>query len=168
MNIKTDQVEALRRQQEARAKPKPEQGGFDEVLAKEAERSQAQGASPPPLADAPGKTEGLESTGPVLAAEQAEALHPTNETATEATVMEHIDSLLDKWENYAQALKSPAPGDSLRQADSVLGRIEGDVERLKQTMPEPGQDDSPLKSMVDELEIMAVTERIKLNRGDYL
>lgn len=80
----------------------------------------------------------------------------------EQTVMARIDGVLGKWERYAQGLGGPF---NLREAHGALAEIEREVGDLKgaSDKAQPG-----LQSVVAELEILAVTERHKLNRGDYL
>jgi len=161
MTIRTDTIEALNQQQEqARAKRQSSAGGFGELLSQEVEKSESQadavGSAPPP---------GALSLGALLAAEAT----PAAETISDAeqNAMDNIDSILGKWENYADRLKSSQPEEGLRQAYGVLESISSDVQDLKETMPVLGAD-SPLNSLVNELEILTVTEQIKFNRGDYM
>ncbi len=164
MKITNDELDALRQQELTRSNTSSEAGNFQEVLAQEiggdSTSASVEGLGAPP----PGaKTLGI---GSML---QVENLSETQETMpTEREVMDNIDSLLSKWENYAQTLQTQDQDEGLRQAYGVLENIEQDIEGLKETVPNLAQENSDLQNMVDELEIMAVTEKIKFNRGDYI
>lgn len=164
MKITNEELDALRQQEQAKAKSTSEAGNFGEVLAQqlggESASSKVEGLGAPP----PGvKTLGI---GSML---QVENLSEIQETVpTEREVMENIDSLLSKWENYAQTLNTQDQDEGLRQAYGVLENIEQDIEGLKGTVPNLAQENSDLQNMVDELEIMTVTEKFKFNRGDYI
>ena len=80
--------------------------------------------------------------------------------------MENMDTLLAEWENYADKLAAGSGGDSLKQAYGVLEHIESGVRQLKEELPESTT--AGLGSLVNELEVMTVTEKFKFNRGDYL
>ena len=73
-----------------------------------------------------------------------------------------------EWENYAATLQASGRDKGLRPAFGVLENIETGLKELKDKWPSLSRDHPGLKSVVDELEVMAVTERIKFNRGDYL
>ena len=80
--------------------------------------------------------------------------------------MNNMDTLLAKWEDYADTLAADSGGDSLKQAYGVLENIENGVRQLKEDLPEGLSPD--LGSLVNEMEVMTVTEKFKFNRGDYL
>lgn len=81
-------------------------------------------------------------------------------------IMEQVDELLDKWENYAQQLQQPDQG--LKKGYQTLEEIDSAVKLLQENMPESGTNNEQIKPLLNELEIMAVTEKIKFNRGDYM
>jgi hypothetical protein len=68
---------------------------------------------------------------------------------------------------YAQQLESPAKRANLREAYSVLEQISQAVSELKQDVPKFAATNPSLESMVNELEVLTVTETFKFNRGDY-
>ncbi|MBF0482275.1 MAG: hypothetical protein HQK81_09305 [Desulfovibrionaceae bacterium] len=107
---------------------------------------------------------GIAGIGNVMTAESATAVAAPNQTELDA--MDNMESILNEWENYAGTLSSGASSSGLKQANSLLSSIEDSVRKLKEGTPQLGKD-SPLSSMVNELEVMTVTERNKLNRGDY-
>lgn len=169
MKIRTDHLEALRQEELQRTKQSSKTGMFADVLAKETatddtgatqDSSQAKAVAAAPL---PLDVEGVETaTGP----EAADGNPPT-----EQMVMEHLDSVLTQWEAYASGLKGGAGEGDLREAYGRLETISSQVGQIKETLPgmQQGSPASPaLQSMVNELEILTVTERFKFNRGDYM
>ena len=163
MKVRTDSVTSLEQQEQARAKNRTESGKFDEMLAQEVQETAPQQQNSAVTAA---------SLAEVNAATRIQAVEQTQSvetlSATEQTVMENIDSLLSKWENYAQTLSTPVADESLREAYGVLEDIQDEVKQLKASTPDLEQSSPSLKSMVDELEILTVTEQFKFNRGDYL
>ncbi len=164
MKITNDELYALRQQEQTKSNTSSEAGNFQEVLAQEIGGDSASAGveglgAPPPGA----KTLGI---GSML---QVEDLSEIQETMpTEREVMDNIDNVLSKWENYAQTLQTQDQDEGLRQAYGVLENIEQDIEGLKETVPNLAEENSDLQDMVDELEILTVTEKIKFNRGDYI
>lgn len=166
MKIQTNQYGVLG-PQEASSTPSQGTGGsFEGVLAQEVEKTLGSGSEAGETAAASALSAKALGVSSMLAVEETAQTEPVS--GTEQKVMEHIDSLLDKWENYAQALKAPTSEDGLRQAYNCLEDIQSEVQELKETSPNLGFDNPNLQSMVDEIDIMAVTEQIKFNRGDYL
>ncbi len=163
MKVRTDVMTPLEQQELERARKRDETGKFDEMLAQEVQK-----ATP----HQQGSSGAASSLSEVAAAGQLHAVQTTapveNLSATERTVMENIDSLLSKWENYAQTLSMPVADEGLRQAYGVLENIHDQVLQLKAAAPDLERRSPSLKSMVDELEILTVTEQFKFNRGDYL
>lgn len=165
MKIRTDQYGVLGTQESLPTAPQPETGtSFEGLLSQEVEKSRSQTGAARTLAPPPGaKALGI---SPLLTVQ--EISQTENPSETEQKVMEHIDILLHKWENYAQVLKTPGTGDDLRQAYGYLENIQSEVQVLKGAAPSLRTENPSLKSMVDELEILTVTEQFKFNRGDYL
>ncbi|MGE4298777.1 MAG: hypothetical protein AB7E47_12165 [Desulfovibrionaceae bacterium] len=163
MKIRTDQLEHLQQQETARAKAKAETGGFEDLLASEVDKAAdsqgVQQTSTPP----PGARLGIESLLGVEALDATDAITPS-----EQSVMENIDTVLDKWETYAENLNAPESESGLRTAYGVLQNISDDVQDLKDAMPALAESRPDLQGLVDELEILTVTEQFKFNRGDYL
>ena len=162
MKIHPDQLKAIE-QEQAKAKAAQQvDKGFGNLLAKEvgasAQPAKAQGAVLPPLG-------GAALSGNILAAQAAKAGEPSE---SGHDVMERLENLLGEWETYASHLGS-AQGPGLRQANGTLEAIENEVASLKQKMSGTGTDENgELKAVLNEVEILAVTERIKFNRGDYI
>ena len=162
MKIQTDQLTALRQVAEQAKGTSDNSDAFAALLAKEVggdQTARTTGLTAPPLGGLAtldmsgiGDTGAAEATGQFSEEEQA--------------AMKNMDTLLAKWENYADTLASGSGGDSLKQAYGVLQNIETGVKQLQDDLPsdaKPG-----LGSLVNELEVMTVTEKIKFNRGDYI
>lgn len=162
MKIQTDQLTALRQTTEQSTGTRESSDAFAAILAKETgstSGTQSTGLAAPPLSSLAGidlaSLQGVEATDAVA-----------DITEQERAVMNNMDTLLAKWEDYADTLAAHSGGDSLKQAYGVLENIENGVRQLKEDLPEglsPG-----LGSLVNEMEVMTVTEKFKFNRGDYL
>lgn len=150
MKIQTNGLESLLQNEQKKAeKAGQEASGFaglldQEVAKASGSQANAAGALLPPL------------TSPLLATQGVEEVAEESGDAVAA-----LDGLLDKWENYAAGLGS---GQSLKQADGALQDLEAETARIK----EMAQSDPGLSAVADELEVLAVTERTKFNRGDYI
>ena len=165
MKVNPEQVRALQEAEAAQQARKARQGdaSFGDLLAQEVEKS-AQGASSSvsqagPLAPPLGVSGlyGIEAISEVSDVNQAGQ-----------QVMAKVEGILGEWENYAAHLEAPDSEVSLRGANGSLEDIENGVQSIRETWPDLGEANPELNSVVDELEILAVTERFKFNRGDYL
>lgn len=162
MKINTEQVRPLENEQDSRARRAEGGEGFGDLLSRELDARegapvQAPGLRPPP---APLLPHQVAAAGETAATDER--------TIAGQDVMDKLENILGEWENYAAHLAEPGAGDGLRKASGALDHIESDVAGLKSRWPGLGKDHPALQSVVNELEIMAVTERIKFNRGDYL
>lgn len=160
MKITTEQLRPLETEQESKARRAGTGEGFGELLSKELdapETTAASGLLPPAAPLLPYQ---LAATGESAATEAS--------TTAGQEVMDTLDTIMGEWENYASQIAGTGTGDALRKADGALASIESDVAGLKSSYPGLGKDHPGLQSVVDEMEILAVTERIKFNRGDYL
>ena len=84
---------------------------------------------------------------------------------TEIAIMNQVDQVLTRWENYAAGLKKPEP--DLRGLYATLQDISGQIKNLKENFNLNTQKPE-LQSILEELEILTTTEEIKFNRGDYI
>lgn len=134
---------------------------FGEVLAKEVDSVQAAqtAAAAPSIGGVAGLTQ-------ALAAQAATGVREP--TTGERAVMDNVDNLLNQWEKYADQLASSQTSGSLRQAYGMLENIQSGVQKLKDENPGLAGQSPQLSSLVNELEVLTVTEQIKFNRGDYL
>ncbi|NJB68200.1 hypothetical protein GGQ74_001873 [Desulfobaculum xiamenense] len=161
MKIRPDQIKAYEQEQAKQKRVHGDDEEFGRLLAgeigKSGEASKTRGAVPtPPLS-------GL-LTGQILAAQGANRSGESAQTGREA--MEKLETVLDEWENYAENLGSAST--NLRQAEGTLRGIENGIAGIREKWPGLAKDNPGMNALVDEVEIMAVTERIKLNRGDYI
>ena len=153
MKITSDQLAALQLQQKNAARNTPGEG-FAQALAQElgAQSSAATGAATP-------------AAGPVVRLDQAlqaAMLH----NPTEQTVMDKMNSLLSKWEDYSQIIGT-ANG-NLREGYSLLADIRQNIQEVKGDLAQAPAVGQGLKTMIEELDILTTTEEFKFNRGDYL
>ncbi len=165
MKIHPDQLEGVRPDSAPQTnRVKPPSTAFGDLLNQEVAKSDTQTAKTSATLPPPG---GLGPLGALIGTTGVEAVAPAAPQA-EKTIMDKVESLLDKWDQYAQNLTS-APGQAnLKTAYGVLEDIDGSVQQIKGENPDLAQKHPALQGMVSELEVMAVTERIKFNRGDYL
>jgi hypothetical protein len=158
MKIQTDQLTTQWTTKESSSETQPSSDAFASLLAKEvgAQASQESGWRPAAVRSG--------GHGRLQNVEDASATAPTTEDASAA--MDTMDSLLDQWDDYTEQLASGTQGDSLKKAYGVLENIASGVQELKNSLPVGAN--STLSSMVNEMDVLATTEQIKFNRGDYL
>lgn len=169
MEISTEQLEALLRQQEQQATAARRQAdtsdGFEALLAQQlgggAELANAAGGLLPPGA----AQAGLISQMLLNGAEQEQTRDPDAEILQEAFAQ--ASGTLDLWDSYAKTLGSSADGGSLRDAYALLQGIDSQVARIRQNTVGVRGKNPGFDSLLNELEVMTATEKFKLNRGDY-
>lgn len=150
MKIRPDQIEGVSPEQVRRQNRAQQSGqGFDDILSQEVSKSGTQTANiaSPPVVN------------PMLSLHAMQSVQPADNGGAAG----QVESILDQWDDYAAALADPEGG--LKNAYGALDRIADGVAALKEGQAglDPG-----LKSIVDDLETLAATERFKFNRGDYL
>lgn len=74
---------------------------------------------------------------------------------------------LDGLDSYAAGLGDQS-SDGLRRAWNALESLDGTIAGMRQDLGRLSQPNAELESMLNELEILATTEKFKFNRGDYL
>ncbi|MBQ7608298.1 MAG: hypothetical protein IJU76_10070 [Desulfovibrionaceae bacterium] len=101
-------------------------------------------------------------------------LQPLNQDSGEALTphflqdtLANASGTLDLWDSYAKTLESASGNNGLRDAYSILENIGVQISQLKNRAASLKSNDFGLNSLINELDIMATTERIKFNRGDY-
>lgn len=165
MEINTQQMEALLHLQEQQAQlPRKQQSGqtsgFEEILARQLEQDIPQIA--PDLAKS---MFGANYANPVLeSTEDAEASDP--DTAVLQAAFDQASGALDLWDSYTRTLGTSTSGSALRDAWGLLEGIDAQVTRLRDNPARARS--SALDSILNELEVLAATERFKFNRGDYI
>ena len=167
MKVRIEQLEALCQLEQLQKKPRADGADFNAVLAQELGQTGGTQESLP-AAPPPGARAGLVSPLLMGGVEGVSATQATGERFPVGTAMERIDGLLDRWDAYAQELGKSAEQQGLRNAYQMLDGIDGDLQTLKQEMPDLAQQHAGLAAMMNELEVMTTTEKFKFNRGDYL
>ncbi len=175
MKIHPDQLEGVRADQTSQTnRTRQTNTAFGDLLSQEVGKSGADSAKPVATLPPPGGLGGLNTLGSLLGAQSVEATSVeavAQAPQAEKAIMQTVENLLDKWDQYATNLQgaSGAPNAAnLKQAYGVLDDIDGTVRKLKGDNPDLASKNPALQGMVSELEVMAVTERIKFNRGDYI
>ncbi len=164
MKIHPDQLEGVRPDSAPQTnRVKPPSTAFGDLLSQEVARSDTEAPKSSATLPPPG---GLGNLSALLGVSSVESVAPAPKA--EKAIMEKVENLLDKWDQYAQNLQSASGAVNLKEAYGVLQDIDGTVQQLKGENPDLAQKHPALQGMVSELEVMAVTERIKFNRGDYL
>lgn len=161
MKIHPDSLEGVRLEPQTQAtKPKPPQEAFgsvlDEEVAKVSGETRPQAAAPPP---------GVGALNFLLRPEAAQAVQSVSPVENE--IMDQMDAVLSKWEEYAAKLDTPKDSPGLKQAYRVLGDIQGQVQDIKGRWPDMAANHPGLSGVLNELEVLSRTEEFKFNRGDY-
>ncbi|GAB6038281.1 hypothetical protein JCM15519_28400 [Fundidesulfovibrio butyratiphilus] len=133
---------------------------FAEILAQEVSSSQATSQTTQSAPSA-----GVAGLAQAMAVQAATSVSETS--STDQAVMDTVDNMLGQWENYAGQLAAGGQT-NLRQAYGTLESIQSGVEKLKSDNPDLAEQNTQLSSLVNELDVLATTEKIKFNRGDYL
>lgn len=167
MKVDNTAIEALLQQQEQTAirRTGGDNSAFEAALAQEMGTSEAATtAGMPPMPGA--NRAGLISRMLLGDAEESSALSPEEAVFEEA--FSQASGALDLWDSYTQAIGSTRAESSLRDAYALLEGIDNTVSSLrKDTSGLRGQNPG-FDSLLNELEILTTTEKIKFNRGDYL
>lgn len=163
MKIHPDQLESVRPDSTTQTNRGTQfSTAFGDILSHEVTKTGAQSASSIATLPPPG---GLGTLSALIGAQEVEATTPV--TQAENAIMDKVDSVLNKWDQYAQSLQSTTSSASLKKAYGVLDDIDGAVRQIRGDNPDLAQKHPALQGVVSELEAMTVTERIKFNRGDY-
>lgn len=165
MEINTQQMEALLHLQEQQAQlPRKQQSGsapgFEELLARQLGQD-----IPLNALDITGNARTSTFAHPILeSGDSAEATDP--DTAVLQAAFDQASGALDLWDSYTRTLGTSTSDSALRDAWGLLEGIDAQVAQLRDNPARARS--SALDSMLNELEILAATERFKFNRGDYL
>lgn len=159
MKINPDQIESVRQQQEQKKSQKVAGNGnaFGELLSQEVAKASASGSTAAAQAPAPPM-----AVNPLLHMQQVENTAAVGKE--QQVIAQQVDGALSKLENFAKNLEEPS---SLKQAHSALEELSGDLAAMKNEWPDLAEKHPELGAVVNELEVLSVTERFKFNRGDY-
>ncbi|MDE7012677.1 MAG: hypothetical protein K2O76_05520 [Mailhella sp.] len=83
------------------------------------------------------------------------------------SLMADIENSLSGLDEYTKNLQNLSSDSDLKQAWKELSAFSQSVNGLRQNYASLSQKDSSLDAVINDLEIMAVTETYKFNRGDY-
>ena len=161
MKINTELLKAVQEQEIKKTKPKEQnKQEFEQVLnqnlSPEQDSGKDQKSSP--------KISGSTQMAALQTQMQTNSISSTG-SQSQTSIREKIDQVLSKWENYSQQLQ--AGDSSLKNSFSTLEEIRENISQLQTEISEDSNQDQGIKSILNELEIMAVTEQVKFNRGDY-
>ena len=163
MEITTQQIDEylrLQRQSQTTQHSPATNGTFDEILSDALTSPSAQGAvSPNP---GTGQTEMICKMllGSVDTQDEAySAIDPVQSAYNSAS------GTIELWNTYAQKLNNSQESTNLKDAYSILENIDQRVAKLKTNTV--ALQSPEFNSLVNDLEVLTTTERIKFNRGDY-
>ncbi len=159
MEIRSDYLESLLRQEQTSRTVSTGKEGFGELLSQEIGRvgAQAEGTTPLP----PGT--GALIAEPVVVAE-AEGGGLATDDALLRSLVGRTSGLLDAWDSYAATLERGG----VRNAWDILSGMESTLRSVQATLDEIPHADAGLRAVINELEVLNATERFKFNRGDYV
>ncbi|MDE5681471.1 MAG: hypothetical protein K2I05_03955 [Mailhella sp.] len=83
------------------------------------------------------------------------------------SLMADIENSLSGLDEYTKNLQNSGSDSDLKQAWKELSAFSQSVNGLRQNYASLSQKDSSLDAVINDFEIMAVTETYKFNRGDY-
>lgn len=176
MKINNEQLAALLRQQEQSAgaahRPAGQGAGFGAALAEQLGLGAAGASS---AAGAVSGGQGMQASQASQAsmisqmllgvADENPDVNPHEDVLQEA--FNQASGTLDMWESYVGTLGDVGKGGSLRDAYALLQGIDGQVNALKENTAGLRGQNPGLDTLVNNLEVLATTEKFKFNRGDY-
>ncbi len=175
MNIRTEQLEILRKQQELQtnktssAQQKGGKDTFEATLAQQMSLGSTKtSASPVPLG--PGMQTGLVGQfilGDVDNVSLSQEMSQRTTVVDSEKAFNQASGALDMWESYVNVLGTPGNAGNLRSAYGILEGVEAQVATLKAESGAALKQNPNLASIVNELDVLATTEKFKFNRGDY-
>ena len=176
MKINSEQLAALLRQQEQPAgtahKAAGQGAGFEAALAEQL------GLGGTGLAPSAGAASGGQSMQAAQASQasmisqmllgvtgESDDVNPHEDVLHEA--FSQASGTLDMWDSYVSTLGNAGKGGSLREAYTLLQGIDGQVNALKENTAGLRGQNPGLDTLMNNLEVLAATEKFKFNRGDY-
>ena len=163
MNIRTDYLETLQRQQETGRKSMEVPAGADGFAALFSQEIGQNGqAGAMDASRAAGHGASLEAA--MLVSGMGDPAAAGGDASLLKTIAGQASGLLEAWDQYAASLSD---GGSQKNAWTQLLGMDDQVRALRGSLGGLGESNPALENIVNELEIMAATEKFKLNRGDY-
>ncbi|MDR2051400.1 MAG: hypothetical protein LBQ63_06485 [Deltaproteobacteria bacterium] len=162
MKIQNDPLQALSGQGEAQRKTGGGTEEFEALLAKELRQSQESHAGG--LTRSPGQE--AAALAMRIRAAQEFGVNLESESAVKEDSFERVNALLDKLSLYADSLGRDQSA-NLKDLHGMLNGVGTEIASLKRDLP-PAQEEAALGELLNELEVLAATERFKFDRGDYI
>jgi hypothetical protein len=161
MKISSEQIRIL--QEDGRKSGvKPDAAAFDALLSREIDADAPQNpAVEPAVLRAPAVLPGLEAAP----ARKSGGVENTPDILEEEVRM--FEGMLDGFENYAKNMALDERAD-LRGAFASLENIHRRLEDFKTRFPDAAAGPGAAAEILNEMDVLATTETIKFNRGDYL
>ncbi|GAB6162029.1 hypothetical protein JCM12298_11880 [Desulfothermus naphthae] len=149
--INFNDIEKNISQQTDKTKQKASNQDFDIFLKKQIEEKQEKMLKPQ-----------ISSTPIEL--KELEAALRLNQNQDHIKIMDKIESTLDQWEKYSHNLSCG----NLRESENTLNSLIDELTQIEKDLNSNDIDSSEgATNIVNELKIMAISERARLNRGDY-
>lgn len=167
MNIRTDYLETLQRQQETNRKNTEVPAGADgfaALFSQEIGQNGQAGAAGVVDASRPANHGASLEAAMLVSGMGIPAAAEEGDASLLKTIAGQASGLLEAWDQYAAALSD---GGSQKNAWTQLLGMDDQVRALRGSLGGLGESNPALENIVNELEIMAATEKFKLNRGDY-
>lgn len=162
MEINTQQMEALLHLQEQQAQLPRKQAapatGFEALLNGQIGQENTEAASNPAA------IAGLYPQ--IMFDNHHESAEQDPDAAVLQAAFEQASGALDLWDSYARTLGTSTTDSALRDAWGLLQGIDDQIAQLRDNPIRARS--SALDSILNELEVLATTERFKFNRGDYI
>ena len=168
MKITNDQLEALLRQQSQTSgtnRAQTAQGGFEAALTEQMGLENAVASSAFPTSSAGQTSQASMISQMLLGTTQSQPADIDEDVIQSA--FSQASGTLDMWDSYVSTLGDAGNNGSLRQAYALLQGIDGQVASLKENTAGLRGQNPGLDTLVNNLEVLATTEKFKFNRGDY-
>lgn len=171
MKIRNDQLHALQESEVKRGKTQKSVEGFDDLFSRELAANPAQAEGGAAVSSSPQGTVGpLSIQNPALLEMQAALAPGAMQSAGLGVLQEAADdmeSMLSMLDDYAKQLALDGKAD-LRGAYTMLESVSGKINELKTRHPDMAKSHPGLASLIEEIDVLAIAETYKFNRGDYL
>lgn len=163
----------LAQQQQTQAKPKSadSSAAFEDILQNAMQKPDATSANEEISLSSLALSAQLQSMGieneNIASTQNVSEVSETDAAYTRSALMADIENSLSSLDMYTQSVQSQNASFDLKRAWQGLTAFNQSVNDLRQNYASLSEQDSSLDAMINDLEIMAVTETYKFNRGDY-
>lgn len=164
MNISTNYTNEIQRQEKAKKISKPiQKDSFESLLSEELTTTNTKNNS---YNTSKVHNEKHSNVNPILlmGLTKPEVTKLAKNTTLDSFT-EQTNILLTSWSEYSSALEE---GITTRELWEKLSTIENQTKNLQKSLVNIQPHSSALESITNELGIMAIVEKVKINRGDYM